>query len=344
MTYAVGGLIQAADYNGFIASVNTAWNVGASSAGYGHPAFTNVAVGDIIRARPATVVASASPGTVLPTWSTTPEWKALVDTVNNMSLHQTGATLITAADFPASTTLPSASTSPPGYIAWASTLSSAITTVTGTQRLSATAQGSTTTNTATSAITWSSDLTATFTVAFANHDAARYFFNAGGQLGIQCSHPAGAVYDIDQLISDLCSDAGTIWISSTDGTPATISLAGTTYTGITKVGGSNPTGVITQLTNNGFYALNSTLTSVFRQTSDFGYHSYYVGTYLDISVSYNGSGTLTIQVKWDEVPNGYPGAVVSTGTQAVLTVRYPSTTVLTNTWGTPALSNVVAGT
>lgn len=337
MAYAVGGLIQASDYNGFIGTLNPSWSTGASDNGYGQAQFTPVAVGDIIRARPATIVPGAS-GTT-PTWSATPEWRALVDTINNMNAHQVGGALISAVNFPGSASLPVVATSTTGLIAWGTTVAGAITTVTSTQRLNAVAQGADVTNVATSGVTWSDSLTTTFTIAFGSHDNARFYFNAGGQFSVQCSHPAGAVFDIDQLISDLCSDAGTIWFSSTNGTPATVTLAGTAFNGVTKVGGANPGGVITLLQNNGFYAFGGGLTSCFRQTPDF-YYFPYNGTYLDISVSYNGAGTITVVVLIDELPNG---AVVSTGTVCTLTMRYPSNAILADTWGSAGLSNTIVG-
>jgi len=338
MTYVVGGLIQATDYNGFIATINTPWSTGVNNAGYGQPAFTNVNVGDPIRARPATVLPSGSPGTVAPTWSSTPEWRALVDTINNMSLHQTGATIIAAPDFAGSGSLPVSTISNTGLIAWGSSVTGAITTVSGTQRLNAIAQGGSTPTVATNTTTtWSNSLTFTFTITFANDNAARFFFNSGGQVGITTTHPPGGVYDIDQLISDICSEAGTVWLSSTNGTPATISLAGSTYSGVTKVGGGYPAGA-TVNTNNGFYALTGADSSLLKQFADFAYHGYTAGSFIEYLANYNGAGVLIIKAVIDEVPDG---AVVSTGTESTLTLRFPSTTYLTNTWGTPTVGTAI---
>lgn len=367
MTYAIGGLILASEFNSMInggtiqngvsvptatplvitPGVNTAWSVGAASAGYGQPAFTPVTVGQVVRARAATVV-STGPGTV-PTWSSPPEWRALVDTVNNMSLHQIGPPApITAVNYntpvrPAAAGLPTTGPAIPAIITWANILATQINTVSGIQRLDAFTQRPVTpaeTFTVTSGITWSNSLQLGFTVSFGSADRARWFFNAGGQIGISCSHPAGAVYDIDQLISDLCNDAGTIWISSTNGTPATVNLSGIPYNGITKVGGANPAGIATLLSNHGFYAMTPVSTSVFRQTSDF-YYFPYGGTFFDISTSYNGAGSIGINLLWDEIPNG---ALVSTGTTATVVIRYPADTIsgtgpLVNSWGIATVTN-----
>jgi hypothetical protein len=50
MTYVTGGLIQAADYNGFVsttvgANINATWN-----SAYGQPALSNVVVGGTVTA------------------------------------------------------------------------------------------------------------------------------------------------------------------------------------------------------------------------------------------------------------------------------------------------------
>lgn len=159
MTYAIGGPVQAADYNGFVSTnasnINSAWASGTASAGYGQPAFSSVAVGGIIYARPATVVAGNPP-----TWSSTPEWRALVDSINAMHRHQVGTNVVATADFntparaAASAVLPVAGTTTAGTITWASTLSAAIATVVSNQRLNAVAQRPTQTTSATSTIAW----------------------------------------------------------------------------------------------------------------------------------------------------------------------------------------------
>jgi len=337
MAYSVGGKIEAADYNGFLTTFNPVWAIGSASSGYGQPTFPTVAVGDIVRARPATVVAGSPP-----TWSTTPEWRTLIDSINAASNHQTGASTIAAGDFVASGSLPTAATAASGLIAYGSTVSAAITTVSGTQRLNASAQGGTSTPSNTSAVTWTDFLQFAWTVTFGSHDQARYFFNAGGQIGLQASHPAGGVPSINQLISDLCGDAGTVWISSTNGTPATVSLGGTSYNGITKVGGANPGGV-TISTNSGFYALGAAATTVFEQTSDFVYHGYGGSKYI-LSAVYNGSGVLSVTMLIDAIPSGFPGAVVSAGTVSTLLVRSPSTSYLADSWGTPTTAVTVTST
>jgi hypothetical protein len=108
------------------------------------------------------------------------------------------------------------------------------------------------------------------------------------------------------------------------------------YTGVTKLGGGNQAGATVNI-NSGFYSFTNTLIELFRQTSNSAY--YYApssSSFMSISASYNGAGVVTIVVEYDEVPNG---TLVSAGTVTTLTVRSPSTSQLTNTWGTPTLAN-----
>jgi hypothetical protein len=317
MVYAVGGLIEASDYNGFISTnatnLNDLWNVGSVDKGYGQTALTTVNVNDIVYA----------------TLGLSGEWNKLFQTIIDISDHQ-------------GTVLGAWINSNPvtgDIIYYEPQLSNNLTLI-ETNRLNAAAQSGTTSTTITNNTTWNDSLTFTWTITFANHDSARYFFNAGGQLSIDCVHPPGMIFDIDQLVSDICSDAGTIWLSSTSG--AAVTLSGITYNGVTKVGGANPGG-LTINQNNGFYALGPALATLIQQTGDLAYN-YYNNSFLRISASYDGAGTITIEALIDEVNTvapAYGGAVVSIGTTSTLTVRPPSTTYLTNTWGAPTITSTI---
>jgi hypothetical protein len=65
------------------------------------------------------------------------------------------------------------------------------------------------------------------TVTFQSGDAARNFFNAGGQLAINFSHPTGT--GINSLWNMLAVACGTIVISSNSS--GTVRVAGTNYNG-----------------------------------------------------------------------------------------------------------------
>jgi hypothetical protein len=304
MTYAAGGLIQDSDLDTLVSSgtpnLNNIWSTGAGNSGYGQTALSAVSAG----------------GTV-----TAAQWAALINTIATAANHQN--TTITSVTAP----------TPGSIISYIAAIPTNLGLV-NTSRLNARASGSTVTNVATSAITWADSLTMTFTVAFANNNVARYFFNAGGQLGLSFSHPSNT--NINVIVQDICNEFGTMWLSSP--TSGTVAIAGTNYNGITKVGGvASSRGVAN--TNNGFYALTGTASQCYNQVADASYGSY-SSTNLTVTASYNGSGTVTFICVFDEVPNG---AVVAAGTTGTLTVRYPSTTYLVDTWGAPTLSNSVTG-
>lgn len=304
MTYSTSGLIQTTDYNGFVSTstpnVNSLWSTGSITRGYGQTALPTVSSSGLVFAS---------------------NWLNLINAIGSVASHQ-GTSIGSYKDG-----TPSVSE----LIFYESNLSNNITLI-DNNRLNASLQGSTSPTTRTSTSTWNNSLTITFTVTFSSDNTARYYFNAGGQIGFTFSHPAGTGSSINQLISDLASDAGTLWHSSTD--TGSISLTGSSYTGVTKIGGQN-TGGTTVNTNNGFYSIYSSGSNILlTQFSNFVYHSY-SSTFLRVSAAYNGAGVLTYTCLFDEVPNG---ATVSTGTQATLTLRPPSTAYLTNSWGTPSVT------
>lgn len=314
MSYAQYGLIEATDFNNLVGispsttanRLNTVWSVGGSSAGYGQTVVPNVSVG-------GTVTAS--------------DWANLVNKTSNSASHQ-GST-ITSVTAPASG----------GTIAYLSAIPTNINTI-YSNRLNATSQGSTTSNTASRSSTWSSALTFTHTATFANGDAARYFFNAGGQIAMTASHPAGS--GINALFNALASAIGTVVMSA----PATgtITIAGTPYNGITKIGGS---GSPTITNNNGYYALTTSNANVFTQTASSG-PSGYLNSFIRYIVKSNGTqgsngdtgSIITISTVWDEVPNGL---IVSNNSNVTMTIRPPSSTYIANTWGAITLSGSVTG-
>lgn len=315
MSYAQFGLIEATDFNNLVGGnpvtssgkLNTVWATGGTNAGYGQTAVANVSVG----------------GTVAAT-----DWANLVNTTSNSASHQ--GTSIT------SVTAPTAG----GTVTYLSAIPTNLTTIYNS-RLNAASQGSTTSNTATRATTWSSALTFTHTATFANGDAARYFFNSGGQLAITCTHPSGT--GINLLLNNLASNIGTVVLSSP--TSGSITVAGTSYNGITKVGGGGNAPTIS--TNSGYFALTASNVTAFTQTASTG-PSGYLSTFIRVIVKSNGTqgsngdagSVITISTIWDEVPDGLTAAANSATT---LTVRPPATTYIANTWGAISLSGTVSG-
>jgi hypothetical protein len=321
MAYSLGGLIEATDYNGFVsttvgANVNATWGTGTTSAGYGQTALATV----------------SAAGTVTAT-----QWASLVNTISTMASHQ--GTTITARTAPTTGSL-------------ISVLAAVNTDITncynnrgnaaavGTQFTSWTGTNSKTTTT--SGATWT--ITFTNTVTFASADAARYFFNAGGIIKIDVAKSAtGQTGDPEwnDLANTLCGD---IYIS---GGAYSQTIAGTTYTGTTKVGG---TGVPNTLaTTTGWFDLTpgGAATIVYKQFAD---TAPYTANYIQHSLAVNaGSTALTITTVWsasdgDPISGGTAPTGATPGTAPCTIVTYfpPSSTYLTNTWGPPSVAATTA--
>jgi hypothetical protein len=315
MSYAQFGTIQASDYNTLVGAatggtanvLNTVWSTGSSGAGYGQTAEANVAVGDTVTAA---------------------KWANLITKTSNSASHQSSS--ITSVTAPAS----------------GNTITYNANVVTNLQtiyvnRLNAVSQSATSSNTATYGSTWLNAITFTHTVTFANGDAARYFFNSGGQLAITCAHPAGT--GINLLLNNLASNVGTVVLSSPTSGSATI--ASTSYNGVTKIGGGGSTPTIS--TNSGYYSWTTSNANAFYQTASTG-PSGYLSTNINILVKTNGTqgsngdvgNVITISTVWDEIPNGL---TVTTGSATTVTIRPPEVTYIANTWGTPSVTGTVTG-
>ena len=315
MTYSSGGLIQATDYNGFVndtvgANINATWNTG-----YGQTAISTV----------------AAAGTISAT-----QWASLVNTLASLGTH-TNTTLTARAAPTAGTT-----------IAVLSAVNTDITNV-FTNRYNAYAVGSQFTGwsgtnsktAATSGATWT--ITFTNTVTWSSAAAATYFFNAGGIVKIDVSKTAtGATGDPEwnDLANTLCGD---IYIS---GLATAHTIAGVSYTGTTKVGG---TGAPTTLsTGTGWDALVAGAggTIVYKQFAD---TAPYTSNFIQHTIAKGASSnTLVITTLWsasdgDDISGGTAASGATPGTAPCTIVTYypPESTNLSVTWGTPT---VVAST
>jgi len=322
MTYSSGGLIQSADYNGFVgptasggtanANVNDIWGTGSGDKGYGQTALSNSSVA----------------GTITAT-----QWASLVNTLSNLGSKTN--TTITARTAPTTGTT----------IGILAALNTDLTNVT-TNRNNAVSLGTlysswTGTNsktTATSGATWT--ITITNTVTFADSNSARYFFNGGGVIFLLPSKSSTGATG-DPPWNALATACGTLAFSGV-GTSHTIS--GTAYTGTTKIGGS---GVVTTLsTATGYYALTAgaAATIIFKQ---FSATAPYTSNYIQTSVALNASSNiLTFTTVWsasdgDPITGGTAPTGATPGT-APCTICYyypPATTYLpTASWGTPTVA------
>lgn len=316
MTYAQFGTVQAADFNTLVGgnptttanTLNATWATGGSTAGYGQTALANVSAGNAVLAT---------------------SWATLVSNTANAASHQGSSITSVAAPVAG------------GVVTFLSAIPTNLQTV-YTNRLNAATQGSTTANTVTTGSTWSQIATWTHTATFANGDAARYFFNSGGQLKLTMSHPNGS--GINLLFNNLASNVGTVVMSAPSS--GTIVVAGTNYNGITKIGGGGSAPTISQ--NSGYYAMTTSNANVFTQLASTG-PSGYLSTFVRVIAKSNGTqgsnsdagSVITIYTVWDEVPNGL---TVSSGSAVTLTAQAPETTYLANTWGTITLAGSVSVT
>jgi hypothetical protein len=318
MTYAAGGSIQASDYNTLIGSgatantLNAVWSTGSGSAGYGQTALATVTAGNPVAAT---------------------NWANLVNTTANVGTHQ--ASTLTAVTAPAAG----------GSIAFISAIPTNLQT-TYANRLNANALGTTSANTVVRGATWADGVLFSYSASFANGDAARYFFNAGGSLKVTCSHANNAA-GINLTYNQLASNVGTIVISS----PASgsITVAGVSYNGVTKLNGGDNANITVLANNQGYYGLtaNAVATNVvFQQLQAAGvYGTAYIYVYANTSGTIGSNAdrgnVIRIDVAWDNT--GGSNNTVGIGTTTTLTVQYPSTTTLANTWGTVTLTGSQTG-
>ena len=318
MTYAVGNTIQATDFNGLVGTnpnttsgtLNTVWSTGGTTAGYGQTAVPTVSAGTLVVAT---------------------DWANLVNKTANANLHQ--GTSITGVTAPSAGSL----------IQYNANIPTNLTSI-YTGRLNAASQGSTTANTATTISTWSSIATFTHTVTFANGDAARYFFNSGGQLKVTCAH-SNSTTGINLLLNGLASNVGTLVTSAPSSGSISIGTSpAVTYSGFQKVGGGG-NAPSPYLTNTGYFALTTSNATVFQQTASTG-PSGYLGTFISLTTKSNGTqgsngdtgSVITLYTIWDEIPNGL---TVGTGSTVTVTAQAPETTYLANTWGTITIAGSV---
>lgn len=323
MTYTAGGLIQAADYNGFVstnvgANLNATWNTS-----YGQTALATVSTGGIVSAT---------------------QWASLVNALSSAAAHQ--PTTITARTAPVTG----------NTISILSAVNTDLTNV-YTNRYNATAVGtqytawsgtnSKTTQTGTSGgAPWT--ITFTNTVSFANATAATNFFNSGGLIKIDVAKSSTGLTgdpEWNDLATTLCGD---IYIS---GAAASHTIAGVAYTGTTKIGG---TGTPTTLsTGTGWDALvaGAAATIVYKQFAD---TAPYTVNFIQHSIAKDAtSAVLTITTLWsandtnvppvggtDPITGGTAASGATPGTAPCTIVTYfpPETTNLSNTWGTPAVT------
>ena len=330
MTYTVGSLIEAADYNGFANAsannINAVWSTGSGDKGWGQTALSTVSIG----------------GTVTAT-----SWAALVANLATAG-SQTGSTLT-------SRTQPVTG----NVIAILANVATDINTITldrGNAAASGTEYGvfsgttSKTSATGSGQAAWT--ITFTHTVTFASADAARYFWNAGGIVRLKYGKSSTGT-DHDPDWNTLAGFCGTINLTGrVNGAAQTI--AAQSYTGTTRLSGTGGTQT-TLATTTGWYNLTGSPTTIFQLNSP---TSPYEPEFIRTTATATSSTVLTLVTTW--VDDGTSGAgrtanisggtatdspsTTITGTAPTTLVTYlpPSTTYLSATWGTPTIAASVS--
>lgn len=312
MTYSSGGLIAAADYNGFVGTatqsgtLNYVWSTGNGQYGYGQTAVSQVSGSGLVTAT---------------------QWASMLNTLNSTLTHQSNSG--------SGISNPTAGS----QINYLSTLSTNIATA-NTNHLNAYSRGTLTsqsqqTLTCTQASQGTAaTFTATRTITFTSGDAARYFFNSGGQVGFVIGSSGATNGGGTSRGADLVTLCNTNFVSFTG-------MGATTSTGISGTGGT----VNTNATTTGYYGLGTSgsPTTLAKITAT----GTYAGDYIQLqaytngaqgSNSDNGSVVTFVLTLYSATHSGSFNDTVSVTVLHNLTNTPPETTNLTNTWGTPTMA------
>jgi hypothetical protein len=172
-------------------------------------------------------------------------------------------------------------------------------------------------------------------MTFASAAAARYFFNADGVVRMTYSKSSTGLTN-DAEWNAFVAQIGTLNLTGrVNGAAQTI--AGTSYTGTTRLGGTGGTQT-TLATTTGFYNLTAgaaavTLMKINNATTP------YASEYIQTTCALNAASTiLTFVTTWFQPAGSGTNTSISAGSTTALSYFPPSTTYLTNTWGTPTLT------
>jgi hypothetical protein len=329
MTYSSGGLIQATDYNTFTTTgggLNDIWATGSGDKGWGQTAFTAASTGNTVTAT---------------------QWAQLVNNLGTSGT-QTNTTLTSRSAPTAGTTI--------GILANVATDITSVTTNRGNAAAVGTEYGTFTGTTSKTAATsngtqglWFIDWT--HTVTFPDANSARYFWNAGGRVRLQYRKSSTGT-DLDPDWNTFAGLCGSIYISGRVNSAAQ-TIAGTSYTGTTRIGGTGGT-QIALTTTTGWYQLTpgAAGTTIFQLSNT---AAPYTGQQIYTVASVNaGSTVLTLRTSWYQPAVTAAGTTTNisggtattspsttiTGTAPTTLVTYipPATTYLTNSWGTPTIA------
>ena len=320
MTYSAGSLILASDYNTFATNTNAFWATGSGSLGWGQTTLSSVSTSGVVTAT---------------------NWASLVNNLATAGA-QTGVS-ITSRTAPVTGNTISILTNLTTDI---TNITNSASTAVGIGSQQANWSGTTSKTTATGSGTSPWTITFTHTISWGSAAAQRYFFNAGGLIKWQTSKTADST-DADTEWNDLATTlCGSIFLS---GSGSAKTIAGTSYNGTTKSGGTGSPNILS--TGTGAYNLTGSPTNLYQQYAD---TSPYTGQYITLSAINSGS-TITFTTTWtdpggsaagssDNISGGTAttGATFGTAPATLVTVYPPSTTYLANTWGSISVAASVA--
>ena len=311
MTYSSGTLIQATDYN------NLAWGgtqgtytasptniayvmgVGSGAIGYGQ-AITAI----------NTVAAAGSVTAV--------QWSGMLTLLNQATAHQSGTAAITS------------NYTTGQKITYFANVATAVTTINTNAALYA-AQGATTTGAnfdVTISSTTGINVTYDRFVTFASANAARYFFNAGGQLNLRLTALNATDSGTENSFGRLVTGLGGINLKNTVN-------SGRTGSGITLNTNNTAFGY-----RNNVYGVTTVLVGVTDTTASYTASTASIGVYTNDATTTNGSvgAQVNFRTTFSVADKTWDDTVSLTYRMAVDIVYPESTYLTTNSWGTPTIT------
>jgi hypothetical protein len=298
MSYSVGGTIQATDYNTIVGasgttsgSLNYVYSTGSGAIGYGQTAVSTLTAGTLVTAA---------------------QWSSMLTPLNKCLAHQ-GQTQLAYTYTTGQT------------IQYLANVTSAVSQVNSTYA-SYYAQGSTTTGTTyspnpTAAVNTSYGESTVFTrtVTFASADAARYFFNAGGQINFV-----------------------TISVANNDGSgrSADIASIGSVNFNLTNTAGNGTGGNGTN--GYGYRSLPTGPVVVLQNTQSGTYSGDFVKLYVSTNgINSGGNGDYGSAITfWYNLYSSGHGSWNTTMNVTInhrVDIIYPESTYLASSWGTPTV-------
>lgn len=303
MVYASQSTIEAVDYNNFAASVNALWGVGTGDRGYGQ---TSPASLTTVTQNVSTVTAQ--------------QWSDLLARMNTIDQHQTATTTGLTAPVAGNTI---------NVIASLGTTIASL----DTNRLTTHSGGPTSTLSIGNTTNWTTSASKEISITFANANAMRYFFNAGGYIQFTGKNSTLSGNNKSTDWDALLAAAGDIRITANNST---------------RIPGSGSQTISNS--NRGFYQqatayLNANIiVQQYSATATGGYNTNYVNFEARTDLAPNSSTILYVRMNLfdqsaDETlpanSNNVQGNLILTATAV-----QPSTSYLQASWGTPTLAQV----